>query len=45
MSGEPDRDSWLQRLHRWRLRNAWAVQFVLLSLVALAMALSLFMYR
>jgi len=42
---EPERDNWFQRLHRWRLRNAWAVQFALLSLVALAMALSLFMYR
>ena len=45
MNRDPRPDSWFQRLHRWRLRNAWAVQFVLLSLVALAMALSLFMYR
>jgi hypothetical protein len=40
MEREPEKDNWFQRLHRWRERNAGTVYLVLLSLVALAYALS-----
>lgn len=40
MNREPDKDSWFQRLHRWRLRNAGPVYLVLLGLVAVLYALN-----
>jgi hypothetical protein len=40
MEPERDKDNWFQRLHRWRVRNANTIYLVLLSLVALAYALS-----
>ena len=40
MNREPEKDSWFQRLHRWRERNAGPVYLALLSLVALLYALS-----
>ena len=40
MDPKRDDDNWFQRLHRWRERNAGTVYLVLLSLVALAYALS-----
>lgn len=44
MNREPEKDSWFQRLHRWRERNAGTINLVLLCLVALLFALRYMQY-
>lgn len=39
MNRQPEKDSWFQRVHRWRERNSGPLYLVLLSLVALLFAL------